>query len=203
MINLFISLQPSSFTKIDATINYLIAIIDFIKDLYLNNILLEDISEFLKPLELIKILEINILQLINNGNVSAKFLEKQPLFEKLILFIISLPKYEYDLIKSRLFNILTQLYKVPLLFRLFTNKEDIMNNLFHKLILEDKREIFYHFLGVLYPLTIYDLDNEYRRRMLKSIKNYFSSKIESNNDDNEYDVQCVIKHFLSKIYNLI
>ena len=59
------------------------------------------------------------------------------------------------------------------------------------MILEDKREIFYHFLDFLFPLTIYDLENEYRRRMLMSIINYFSSKIESNNDNNEYDIQCV------------
>ena len=191
MINHFNSLKPNNFTQTNAIINYLLAIIDFIQDLFINKILLDEISEFLQPIKLIAIFETYMLQLLNNDNSLSKFLEKQPILEKLILFIISLPKFEYNSTKSRFINILTRIYNVPLLFRLFTNKDDILNNIFHKLILEDKREIFYHFLDFLFPLTIYDLENEYRRRMLMSMINYFSSKIESNNDNNEYDIQCV------------
>ena len=142
MKDIWISLQPSSpsktKTETDAAINFLIVIIDYLQDLFHNQVFcLDQISEFLRPTELITTFD-HVLQILKIGNILSKLLEKQPLLEKLILFLTAIPKFQYDISKLNFINILTCLYNDRSLFRAYINKDDFMKNMFQKLILEDK-----------------------------------------------------------------
>ena len=207
MKDIWISLLPSSpsktKTETDAAINFLIVIIDYLQDLFHNQIFcLDQISEFLRPTELIITFE-HVLQILKIGNIFSKILEKQPLLEKLILFLTTIPKFQYDISKSNFINILTCLYNDRFLFRAYINKDDFMKNVFQKLILEDRKEIFFHFMDNLYFDAIFNSVNEFRRKMLKNIIDYFSSKMGSNKViDNEYDIKCIAA-FLKTLIKLM